>query len=151
MKYVILDNIRSAHNVGSIFRTCEGAGVAKLFLCGYTPAPIDRFGRVVKEIEKTSLGASDLVPWEHHEDIVELLKKLKRQKVTIVVVEQTLHSKPFKTVSLPESCAFVFGNEVSGVQSIICEQADIMIDIPMQGYKESLNVGVSVGVILFGT
>jgi len=151
MRYVILDNIRSAHNVGSIFRTCEGAGVDKIFLCGYTPPPVDRFGRVVAEIAKTSLGAAELVPWEKVEDILALVKKLKDSKTTIVVVEQTLKSVSFQTVKVPTNSAFVFGNEVSGVQPAVCAEADMLIDIPMHGVKESLNVSVSVGVVLFGT
>lgn len=151
MRYVILDNIRSAHNVGSIFRTCEGAGIDKIFLGGYTPAPVDRFGRVVAEIAKTSLGASELVPWEKVEDVLTLIKQIKKNNFTIVVVEQTLRSVSFQSVKVPTNSAFVFGNEVSGVQSAVCAEADMLIDIPMHGIKESLNVSVSVGVVLFGT
>lgn len=149
MRYVILDNIRSAHNVGSIFRTCDGAGVDKIFLCGYTATPTDRFGRPVAEIVKTSLGACDFVPWEHWADIHSLIQSLKSDAMTVIAVEQTPQSFSLYDVELPSRCAFVFGNEVTGVQSAVCEAADMVIDIPMHGQKESLNVGVSVGVVLF--
>lgn len=149
MKYVILDNIRSAHNVGAIFRTCDGAGVDKLFLCGYTPTPIDRFGRSVAEVHKTSLGAVDFVAWEYRDDVKELVKELQSQSIPVVVIEQTASSESIYDVKLPVSCALVFGNEIEGVQSSVCKMADRVVEIPMRGKKESLNVGTTVGVVLF--
>lgn len=149
MKYVILDNIRSAHNVGSIFRTADGAGVGHLYLCGVTPTPKDRFGRKVPQMEKTSLGATETVPWSHEEDTLELVKKLKAKGVQIVAVEQTKRSVPWNSISYQTEVAFIFGNEIVGVNKEVCEEADLVVDIKMHGYKESLNVGVSVGVVLF--
>ncbi len=147
--YIILHNIRSAHNVGSILRTADGAGVTKVFLTGYTPTPIDRFGRRVPEIEKTSLGAMDTVPWEYKEDIFELMQDLRGQKIKIVAVEQTDQAVVYTDVHIAESCAFIFGNEIDGVPLEVCEKADAVVEIPMAGTKESLNVSVAAGIILF--
>ena len=148
-KYVILHNIRSAHNVGSILRTADGAGVAKVFLTGYTPTPIDRFGRRVPEIEKTSLGAMDTVPWEYKEDIFELLQDLKKQNIAVVAVEQTAQSISYEGTQIDTPAAFIFGNEIEGVPPDVLEHADIVAEIPMAGEKESLNVSVAAGIILF--
>lgn len=147
--YVILHNIRSAHNVGSVFRSADGAGVSKIFLTGYTPSPIDRFGREQKEILKTSLGATNTVPYEIVEDIHELILRLKREHITLVAVEQTEYAIEYKTFSPQGDVAFIFGNEVTGVETEVLEQSDVHIQIPMNGAKESLNVSVCVGIILF--
>lgn len=147
--YIVLDDVRSAHNVGSILRTADGAGVVKVFLCGYTPAPIDRFGRVVKEIEKTSLGASKTVAWERADDVGILVSKLRSDDVEIVAVEQSPRSIDYRTFSPSRSTAFIFGNERIGVRADVVGGADVVIDIKMHGDKESLNVGVAVGVVLF--
>jgi len=165
---VILDNIRSAHNVGSIFRTADGSGVEKIYLVGTTPNPIDRFGRVQPEIAKTSLGASESVEWEHvgiatersGEEAAGLLTHLQAEGYQVVVVEQTLKSIPFYKYTVAENVAYVFGAEVEGVQPALIAAADQVIEIPMQGMlarnrrpdnvgKESLNVSVTAGVILF--
>ena len=149
--YVMLDNVRSAHNVGSIFRTCDGAGVAKIFLVGYTPAPKDRFGRPQPEIEKTSLGASATVPWTQLEDnaVPDKLKELKDQGFIVVAVEQSPQSISLYDFKPAEKVCYVFGNEIDGVSGAILDLADAIIDIPMHGQKESLNVGVTVGIALF--
>lgn len=147
--YIVLDDVRSAYNVGSILRTADGAGVTKVFLCGYTPAPVDRFGRTVKEIEKTSLGASQTVPWERVVDIGELVAQFKARGIQVVVVEQSPRSVDYRTAALSSDVAFIFGNEREGVRKDIVELADTVVDIKMQGDKESLNVGVAVGVVLF--
>jgi 23S rRNA (guanosine2251-2'-O)-methyltransferase len=147
--YVVLDNVRSAHNVGAIFRTCEGAGVSKIYLCGYTPTPIDRFGREVSEIKKTSLGASRMVPWIHIESIVDCCATLKKQGIEIVAVEQSSDSVAIFDYSPKVDTAFVFGNEVVGVDENVCKNADKIIHIKMKGRKESLNVATTVGVVLF--
>ncbi len=147
--YVVLDDVRSAYNVGSIFRTADGAGISKIFLCGYTPAPIDRFGRIVKEIEKTSLGASKTIPWEHVADIGDLVTRLTAEGIAVVVVEQSERSVDYRTFSIEGPTAFIFGNEREGVRSDIVEKADVVVDISMHGDKESLNVSVAVGIVLF--
>lgn len=149
--YVMLDNVRSAHNVGSIFRTSDGAGVAKIFLVGYTPAPIDRFGRPQPEIEKTSLGASTTIPWEQVSDeaITEKISTLKVEGFTIVSVEQTDKSVSLYELTPAEKVCYVFGNEIDGVSKTLLNLSDAVVEIPMHGQKESLNVGVSVGIVLF--
>lgn len=149
MKYLILENIRSAYNVGAIFRTADGAGVTKIFLIGYTPTPIDRFGRVQPEIQKTSLGASSEIPWEHHATSVEVIEKLKTERVTVVAVEQATNSISLSTFKVPEQVAYVMGNEVEGVGEETLALVDKVIDIPMLGMKESLNVSVATGIVLY--
>lgn len=148
-KIVILENIRSAFNVGSIFRTADGAGVAHVFLVGHTPAPIDRFGRVQPEIAKTSLGATEFIPWDHVDSISDALEKVKSSGYTVVAVEQTENASDIKGFQVPEMCAYVFGNEIDGVSKECLARVDVVVEIPMHGEKESLNVGVTAGIVLF--
>jgi len=147
---IILQDIRSAHNVGSIFRTADGAGVSKIYLTGYTPAPIDRFGRPQAEIQKTSLGASKTVPWESIEDTQLLIDVLKEKSYQIIAVEQCDTAKNYNDFKPTQNAVYIFGNEVEGVPEEVLEKADAIIEIPMAGKKESLNVSVAVGIILFG-
>ena len=148
-QFVVLHNIRSAHNVGSIFRTADGAGIVKLFLCGYTPTPVDRFGRPNEEIAKTSLGATESVPWEYCAETKLCLERLRREGVAIVAVEQHARALPYTEAVYGGDVAYIFGNEIEGVPNDICEEADSVVHIPMHGMKESLNVSVSAGIILF--
>lgn len=150
-KFVILDNIRSAHNVGSIFRTADGAGVSKIFLVGVTPCPVDRFGRTQSEIAKTSLGAAEIVPWQHvsDEEAILLLGRLRREGVKVVAVEQAPHSVSLDEFSVPKNVAYIFGNEVDGVSSGLLQESQQVLEIPMAGEKESLNVSVAAGIVLF--
>lgn len=148
MKTVVLENVRSAHNVGSIFRTADGAGVGRIFLVGYTPTPIDRFGRVQTEIEKTSLGATQTVPWEHADDIASVLSRLQEQS-TVVAVEQDIRALPLSRFTTPENVSYVFGNEVDGVTPDALACCEQVVEIPMLGQKESLNVSVAAGIILY--
>jgi len=149
MKSVILLDVRSSYNVGATFRTCEGAGVGMIYLAGYTPHPIDRFGREVGEIKKTSLGASTLVPWTAADDIKLLIAKLKSQGVTVVAIEQAPTAVSLYDFSAPEEVAYIFGNEITGVPTEVIELCDAVVEIPMLGKKESLNVSVTVGITLF--
>lgn len=148
---ILLDNIRSAHNVGSIFRTADGAGVKKIYLGGYTPTPIDRFGREVGEIKKTSLGASETISWEQvkEDDIPDLLDKLKADGFEIVALEQAPDSISLHDFKLPEKVCYIFGNEVDGIRPELLAIADRVVEIPMLGQKESLNVSVTAGIVLF--
>lgn len=148
-RYIILHNIRSAHNVGSVFRTADGAGIAKMFLTGYTPAPVDRFGRKNAEIKKTSLGAADTVPYEAVSDIETCIRSLKERGVRIVAVEQTKRAISYTDFKQEGDTAFIFGNEVTGVEKEVLELCDAHIHIPMSGMKESLNVSVCAGIIAF--
>ena len=149
MKILILHDIRSAYNVGAIFRPADGSGVDKIYISGYTPRPIDRFGRTQGEIEKTSLGASLTVPWEDVSSVIELIKKLQNEGIKIVAVEQMENSIPLSSLPNYEKRAFVVGNEVDGVAKEVLELADVIVEIPMLGQKESLNVSVAAGIILY--
>ena len=149
MKYVILHNVRSRHNVGSVFRTAEGAGVSKIFLAGYTPTPVDRFGRPVPEIVKTSLGATDMIPWEQVDNTTSIVSLLQAEGVTVVAVEQAPGSISLFNFIAPEKVAYIFGNEITGVPEEVLTLCDAIVEIPMQGQKESLNVSVTAGVVLF--
>ncbi len=147
--FLLIHDIRSAHNVGSMFRTADAAGVAKIFLSGSTPAPIDRFGRHVKEIAKVALGAEQTLPWERRLDALELITDLKKQKVQIVALEQAENSIDYKKLEIKQPTLLIVGNEVDGLPKEILEACDVVAEIPMKGEKESLNVAVSLGVALF--
>lgn len=190
--YLILHNIRSLHNVGSIFRTADGAGVDKIFLTGYTGLPVDRLGKTRKEIHKVALGAEKVVEWQQYKNISELIKKLKREKIFVVALEQHPKSIDYKkfvnalsniskqdTTIMHHSTtmhysgrrkeqfekqfekqlrnkfkesnglALVVGNEVRGLSNQILKKCDKIIEIPMHGEKESLNVSVATGIALY--
>ena len=149
MKYIILEDIRSAYNVGAIFRTADGSGVAKVFLTGYTPEPIDRFGRPQPEIKKTSLGASETMPWEKVESLSEFIIQLKSEEVTVIAVEQVEGSVMLADFVEPEKVAYILGNEVDGVSKEACALADKIVELPMLGNKESLNVSVTAGIVMY--
>ncbi|MCK5021825.1 MAG: TrmH family RNA methyltransferase, partial [Candidatus Pacebacteria bacterium] len=113
--YLILHNIRSTHNVGSIFRTADASGISKIFLTGYTPTPNDRFGREVGAISKTALGAEKNIPWEYFSRITSLIKKIKKEGVEIIGVEQSKESIDYKKINInKKDTVFIFGNEVRG-------------------------------------
>lgn len=146
---LILNNIRSTHNVGAIFRTADACGVSKICLVGTTPTPIDRFNRERKDVAKTALGAEKTIPWEYFENINPLLTKLKNEKFTIVAIEQSEKAVDYKSVELKNNSAIILGNEVDGVPEEVLKECDIIAEIPMLGKKESLNVSVATGVVLF--
>ncbi|OGG59117.1 hypothetical protein A3C89_01780 [Candidatus Kaiserbacteria bacterium RIFCSPHIGHO2_02_FULL_50_50] len=147
--YAVLDNVRSAHNVGAIFRTADGVGVAKIFLVGVTPQPIDRFGRLMPEIAKTSLGATETVAWEYCQSISECIQKLYELDAKIVAVEQDARSVAYTKHRPKGDVAYVFGNEIDGVSQEFLAVADAIVEIPMHGTKESLNVATTAGIVLF--
>ncbi len=146
---VILYNIRSSENVGAMFRTADAAGVEKIYLIGYTPTPVDRFGRPNPKIAKAALGAEKFVPWEHRKTIAPLLSKLKKEGCHIVGVEQAPDSVNYKKLKLKNKNVFIMGAEVTGIPKSVLQKCDIIAEIPMRGKKESLNVSVALGVILF--
>lgn len=146
---VLLHNVRSAHNVGSIFRTADAAGVEHVYLTGYTPLPIDRFGRSQKDIAKTALGAEGFVPWTHGVSPTSIVKKLKKEGWRVVGVEQHPRAIDYRAFSPRAATLYIFGNEVRGLSKQIVSMCDDVIEIPMHGSKESLNVSVSVGIVLF--
>lgn len=140
---IILNNIRSRENVGSIFRTADAAGVNKVYLCGITPTPPH------EKISKTALGAETYVPWEYHKQTWRLLASLKKEGINIVALEQAKGSVDlFKFKSQP-MLALVVGNEVKGLSPQILKYCDKKVFIPMHGKKESLNVSVAAGIALF--
>lgn len=146
---LILHNIRSAHNVGAIFRTADAAGVRKLHLTGYTPAPRDKFQRINKEIAKTALGAEQTVAWEKVENVQDLMGKLRAEGWQLLALEQSEKSIDYRKVELKSKATLILGNEVGGIEPEILQQCDQIIEIPMKGEKESLNVSVAAGIALF--
>lgn len=146
---IILDNIRSVHNVGSIFRTADTLGISKLILCGTTPTPIDRFGRNRQDIAKVALGAEKNICWENEKETIKVIKKLKKVGYQIIAIEQAKNSVDYKKVKVQNKVVFVMGEEVKGLSPTILKLADIVAEIPMKGQKESLNVSVAFGVALF--
>lgn len=142
---VVLDNIRSLNNVGSVFRTSDAFLIEKIYLCGITATPPN------KEIHKTALGATESVEWEYVEDTVELVKKLQTENVKVLSIEQAENSTMLDTFTpeINQKYAVVFGNEVKGVQQEVVSTSDICIEIPQLGTKHSLNISVSCGVVLW--
>lgn len=142
---VVLDDVRSRHNVGSIFRTADSFGIERLVLCGFTPQPPHR------EIEKTALGATLSVPWSTAEDTATAIRDLQQQGYTVVAVEQTLSALPLITWNpAPDArIALVLGNELHGVSDSAVEACDLSVVIPQGGSKHSLNVSVCAGVVLW--
>ena len=142
---LVLDNIRSAHNVGSAFRTSDAFKVDRIWLCGICAVPPSA------EIHKSALGAEDSVPWEHAADTMEAISRLRADGYRIVAVEQTENSVKlgeFRPVP-GERYALIFGNEVDGVQQSVVDASDFALEIPQYGTKHSLNVSVSIGVVLW--
>lgn len=147
---VVLDNVRSAHNVGSVFRTSDSFKVDKVFLCGICPVPPSA------EIHKSGLGAEDSVGWEYCEDTMMAVERLRNEGYTIVSVEQTVNSvkldrfRPYATQESAEGTyALIFGNEVDGVSQEVVDASDFSLEIPQFGMKHSLNISVSAGVVLW--
>ncbi len=143
---LVLDNVRSAHNVGSAFRTSDAFGVDKVYLCGICPVPPSA------ELRKVALGAEEVVPSEHVDDAVDLVRRLQADGYTVIAVEQTVNSVKLDAFHRVPGAkyALVFGNEVEGVQQSVVDACDFSLEIPQQGTKHSLNVSVSVGVVLWG-
>ena len=147
--FVLLHNIRSVHNVGSIFRTCDALGVDTVYISGYTPKPLDRFGRARSDVAKVALGAEKNVKWEEIKNPKKLLAEMKKICVKIIALEQAENSVDYKKVKITGDTIFIFGNEVDGVEKNILSLADTVAEIPMRGKKESLNVSVAFGVAMF--
>ncbi len=142
---VILDDIRSLSNIGSFFRTADAFNVEKIYLCGITATPPHR------EIQKTALGATDSIAWEHRESIVELVEELKVEGIFVAAIEQTEETTFLQNVSQLKASKFalVFGNEVNGVNQEVINLSNTVIEIPQFGTKHSLNVSVCAGVVLW--
>ncbi len=142
---VILDNIRSLNNIGSVFRTSDAFLIEKIYLCGITAKPPH------KDIQKTALGATDSIDWEYVDDSLKLIKKLQKKGVKIISIEQADNSTmlPDFTPKINQKYAVVFGNEVKGVQQNVVTTSDYCVEIPQFGTKHSFNISVSVGIVLW--
>jgi tRNA G18 (ribose-2'-O)-methylase SpoU len=140
---VVLDNIRSAYNVGSILRTSEAAGVEHLHLCGISATPGN------PKVAKTALGAERMVSWSHHIATADVLDELRAQGWTLIAVELTDRGALHCVFDYPDMCALIFGHEVAGVPPALLTRCDAVIEIPMLGRKNSLNVATSAGIVLF--
>lgn len=147
----LLHNIRSLHNVGSIFRTADAAGIGKLYLVGITPEPVDRFGRIRSPIAKVSLGAEKTVPWEKVAKVAPLIRRLKDAGYQIVAVEQDRKAIPYFKFHprRRERMAILLGHETRGLSPSVLRLCDTIVEIPMRGRKESLNVAVAFGIAAF--
>jgi 23S rRNA (guanosine2251-2'-O)-methyltransferase len=148
---LVLHNIRSAHNVGSMFRTADGAGVERIILSGYTPGPLGPHKKEKQQFVKVSLGAEHSVPYSQTATLAEALTQLRAERYTIIAVEKTNASTSIFDYApkAGEKLAVVMGNEVEGVEPEALAAADHTLHIPMHGTKESLNVSVACGVALF--
>jgi len=138
--YVVCDNIRSLENIGSIFRTVDALGANKVFLCGISGKPPN------SKISKTALGAENWIPWEYNWQTWRVIKKLKKEGIKIIILEQTKTSLFYSKFKPKFPLALVIGNEIKGVSKSVLKQADKIISLPMSGLKESLNVAVAFGI-----
>jgi tRNA G18 (ribose-2'-O)-methylase SpoU len=146
---ILLHNIRSVYNVGAIFRTADALGVSKIYLSGYTPTPLDRFGIMRKDFAKSALGAEKTMSWEYSKSPLKVINKLKDEKFKVIAVEQDKKSVDYKKAKIGSKNLIILGNEVSGVSKNLLLLSDVIVEIPMRGKKESLNVSVSAGIVLF--
>jgi 23S rRNA (guanosine2251-2'-O)-methyltransferase len=142
---IVLDNVRSMHNVGSVFRTADGFLAEQVILCGYTPQPPHR------DIQKTALGATETVSWKHYSNTVEAVLQLKQEGYMIIAVEQVADSTPLQDFRMApqQKTAIIFGNEVNGVSDEVLHLCDAAIEIPQAGTKHSLNISVAAGIVLW--
>jgi len=142
---IVLDDVRSLHNIGSVFRTCDAFLIEKVFLCGITATPPN------KEIHKTALGATETVTWEYAKDVVEVVKQLKEEGICVQAIEQVENSVMLTDFQVADQTkyALVFGNEVKGVSQGVVDLSDGVIEIPQLGTKHSLNISVSAGIVIW--
>ena len=142
---IILDNIRSLNNIGSVFRTADAFLIEKIYLCGITATPPH------KDIQKTALGATDSISWEYVENTIDLITKLQSEGIIVASIEQAEHSVSLDKFSIKKDAtyAIVFGNEVKGVSQEVVSVSDLVIEIPQYGTKHSLNILVSAGIVIW--
>ena len=138
---ILVENVRSVHNLGSIFRSADGFGASKIYLTGYTAYPPR------EDLHKTALGAEESVDWEYHENTIEIAKKIKSQGINLVLIEQTHNSSNIYASDYNFPLCFIVGNEVDGVSEELANLADTHIELPMRGIKQSLNVSVATGIV----
>lgn len=147
--YILIHDIRSVYNVASIFRTAECAGVTHIYVSGYSPAPLDRFSRPRSDFAKVALGSEKRVPWTYVEDVEKFITSVKDDGAEVVALEQNESSKNIWSYTPEKPILLIVGREVEGVDTSLLAMSDVILEIPMRGEKESLNVSVATGVALF--
>ena len=154
---LVVHNVRSAHNVGSMLRTCDGLGISKVYLTGFTPYPKKAHdtrlphiaAKTERAIAKTSLGAEKNVKWRQASDVIKIVESLKSRHFTVAALEQTPSAADISTYQCPNNLALIVGNEVSGIDSEVLRVCDTHLQIPMRGKKESFNVSVAAAIALY--
>ena len=146
---VVLDNLRSIYNTASIFRTADAVGVGNIMLCGTTPTPVDKWGRSNLAFSKVSLGAELSIKWEYKSNINDGLDKLRTEGYTLIALEQSVNSVDIFTYNPPANIALVVGPERTGMGADVLNKCDTILEIPMFGKKESLNVSVAFGIAAY--
>lgn len=150
---LIIDNVRSVFNTASMFRTADGVGSTSIALCGVTPLPLDRFGRMRPDFAKVALGAQETVQWKQYATTIRCISKLKKEGWHIIALEQAPGSISYEAIGKyvrgKKKIALVVGNEVEGVSKKILKKCDACVELPMSGAKESLNVAVAAGIALY--
>ena len=146
---LILPDIRSAINIGAMFRTADAVGISKIYLTGFSPRPTDQFNRTQKDIAKSALGAETWIPWEYKKTLIPLVNSLKKEGYIIIAIEQDKRAIDYREIKTPEKVAIIMGPEVTGLDKKVLDKCDFIAEIPMQGKKESLNVSVACGIALF--
>lgn len=146
---VVLDNLRSIYNTASIFRTADAVGVGNIMLCGTTPTPVDKWGRSNLAFSKVSLGAELSIKWEYQSNINDGLDKLRTEGYTLIALEQSVNSVDIFTYNPPAKIALVVGPERTGMGAYVLNKCDTILEIPMFGKKESLNVSVAFGIAAY--
>lgn len=147
--YLLLHNIRSVYNVGAIFRTADAIGISKIYLSGYTPTPVDRFGDSRKDFAKSALGSEKTTPWEYKKTPTNLIERIKKEGYQIISVEQSAKSIDYKKIKPKPKTLVILGNEVFGISKKLLSKSDYIAEIPMRGKKESLNISVAAGIVLY--
>lgn len=148
---LVLNDIRSVYNVGALFRTADAVGVTRIILSGFSPTPIDRFGRARADLAKSALGAERSVPWEYVDNLVAKVAEYRNQGFHVVGVEQDARSIDYKDIKKTQRMLFILGTETTGMEESLLSLCDTIVEIPMQGIKESLNVSVAAGIVLYRT
>ncbi len=146
---LVLPDIRSVYNVGALFRTADAVGISRIILGGFTPTPIDRFGRPRADFAKSALGSELTMPWEYVDNVTDAIEKLRTDGFTIIGIEQAETSIDYKDLETPARIAFVVGTETTGMPPEMIALCDHIVEIPMRGGKESLNVSVATGIVLY--
>lgn len=148
---LVVDNVRSVMNVGSMFRTSNALGIKKIYLCGITPTPLDKYGRSRKDFAKVSLGAEATMEWEYAPTTLECIKKLNKENYLTIAIEQNKNAVDYKTIKTTgtQKIAIIMGSETEGVSNDVLKEVSLIAEIPMLGSKESLNVVIAFGVAAY--